>query len=191
LKEEIPVRRSPVPATEYSDKNHDIYKMDFIEYIEYITKWHEKEYTILTEVLDKSAARSIPMATVYERLANFNRFMLFNVTIYQVFKYNLEVNNSDLKSLEDTIYMDIKSRVVDPLDDMGKRYLKKAATIDEVKREAVNHPKNSDLTTLKSTVRDLSLKVSAQRRYLDTLKKWDTNLQSIKKENEKEANIFV
>ena len=172
----------------FSDPLHNL---PFLEWVQEQVTRIENYAEIIEEIEEEGATRSvISLAKVNECMARYTWCYTVQTAFYQIYKKKKQDLETENGYLFDKIYMVAKGWVTDKYGDIGEKYVKKGATVDEIKREAAAHPEWPEYIKKKEEIDELDLKLRAQLRNLDIIKKMDINLQSIKKTAETEIKYL-
>lgn len=175
-----------IPKIEiFEDPIHDL---SFLDWVQAQTNRIVNFTNIMAQLEDKQ--RVISVALINEALANYVKFYSIQTAFLQIYKNKLDCVEEDSAVMYDRMYMEIKRRVTDPDDELSSKYSKKAATQEEIRKECTLHSDWEKYSTLLREKKELELKISAQRRYLKVIEKWDFILQVLKKRDEKEIKYL-
>ena len=172
--------------------NNPIHDMPFMDWLQSQAIAISEFSDTITQIENEETKEGVvSLAKVNKCLAKYTWFYTTQTAFYQIYKKRHRDLEREAKGLYDRIYMEIKKRATDKDDEIGKRYLKKGATMDEIKREAaLNHPEWRRYLGLKNQIDELHLKIRAQLRNLNIIDKLDINLQVLKKQSEKEIKYL-
>lgn len=171
--------------------NNPIHNFSFLDWVQAQTEFISEFSNIITRLEDESQREVVSMAMVNKCMAQYSKFFAIQTAFYQIYKKKHQDLEKEAGTLFDKIYYAIKLRATDKEDEIGKRYIKKGATQEEIKREAaVHHPDWLPYADLLTRISEFDLKMRAQLRNLKIVEKMDINLQSLKKVTEKEIKYL-
>ena len=162
--------------------------LDFPDWVAHQVQEIDKFSNIIAEI--EQDREAISLGKVNYALATYAKYFAVQTGFYLIFKNRKKNIDRVSKKMFDDLYMEAKRAATNPDTEIGKRYIKKAATIEEIKLEMKSLAGWAEYEKLEFESEDLEMKQRAQDRFLTIIDKLDTILQSLKKNSEKEIKYL-
>ena len=131
-----------------------VHDLPFLEWLQAQASKMTEYANMIEDIVEEGAAHEVvSLAKVNRCLATYTAFYTTQTAFYQIYKHKLNELEKTAGALFDNMYYDIKKRATDKNDEIGARYIKKAATMDEIRREISKfHPQSRQYNGLKNQI---------------------------------------
>jgi len=148
--------------------------LDFLSWVVDQTNKISEFSRIIEEI--RPGEQAISMGRLREVLARFSAFYVTQTSFYLIYQEYHSLCKEKLAEIEDRMYLDLREKCSNPVDPLGKKYAKKAPTMEEIRKEFSKHADYMEFQLAKSRADEMRKKEDAQEKYLRRIDKLDSIL---------------